>query len=288
MKSTTFVFKAKTALVKSKVVIGAVVLGLAVSFEVATLSSPAQALKLYSTQNGGIPCSSCHSRKGMTNGTMYPLTSTGTYFKANNQLPPTRTPPPVTPPPYTPPGGGYTPPPPYTPPGGGYNPPPPYTPPGGGYNPPPRRPPVSPHVAWCKRKYRSYKERTDQYRGYDGFDHTCISPYGGGGTGGGYTPPPRPPRYTPPPRPPRYTPPPRPPRYTPPPRPRGGYNPPPRPGYLSCREVKRILRGQGYRRIRAQKCTGGRYTFHANKGGNRWRLRIKGRTGRIYKRTLDN
>jgi len=268
MKSTTVAFKAKTAFVKSKGLIGAVVMGLAVSFEVATLSSPVQASGLYAKQLGNIPCSTCHSKVGMASGTMYPLTYKGSYYKTNKRLPGSGGGGGYTPPGggYTPPGGGYTPPGGgYTPPGGGYTPPPPR---GGGYNPPPRRP-VSDHVAWCQRKYRSYKVRTDQYRGYDGYDHYCVSPYGGK-------------RYAPPP--------PRRPRYNPPRRPR--YNPAPpifipptRPGRMSCGEAKRVIRNQGYGRIRVQDCSGGRYTFFANRGGDLWRLRFRASTGVIYKRT---
>ena len=33
------------------------------------------------------------------------------------------------------------------------------------------------HIQWCLRRYRSYNPRTDTYRGYDGYDHRCISPY---------------------------------------------------------------------------------------------------------------
>jgi hypothetical protein len=33
------------------------------------------------------------------------------------------------------------------------------------------------HVQWCLDRYRSYNPRTDTFRGYDGFDHRCISPY---------------------------------------------------------------------------------------------------------------
>ncbi|MBL8893298.1 MAG: BA14K family protein, partial [Rhizobiales bacterium] len=33
------------------------------------------------------------------------------------------------------------------------------------------------HVRWCKRRYRSYKVRTDSYLGYDGKRHRCVSPY---------------------------------------------------------------------------------------------------------------
>ena len=33
------------------------------------------------------------------------------------------------------------------------------------------------HVEWCLNRYRSYNVRTDTFRGYDGYDHPCISPY---------------------------------------------------------------------------------------------------------------
>ncbi|MEO1160842.1 MAG: BA14K family protein [Pseudomonadota bacterium] len=33
------------------------------------------------------------------------------------------------------------------------------------------------HVEWCEDRYRSYDERRDAYRGYDGYWHACISPY---------------------------------------------------------------------------------------------------------------
>ena len=33
------------------------------------------------------------------------------------------------------------------------------------------------HVQWCLNRYRSYNVRTDTYRGYDGYDHRCNSPY---------------------------------------------------------------------------------------------------------------
>ena len=41
---------------------------------------------------------------------------------------------------------------------------------GGGYN-------RSYHVDWCLDNYRSYRVRTNTYRGYDGYDHECVSPY---------------------------------------------------------------------------------------------------------------
>jgi len=33
------------------------------------------------------------------------------------------------------------------------------------------------HVEWCHDRYRSYNERRDAYKGYDGLWHRCISPY---------------------------------------------------------------------------------------------------------------
>jgi hypothetical protein len=35
------------------------------------------------------------------------------------------------------------------------------------------------HVEWCLRRYRSYSPATDTFRGYDGLDHRCRSPYRG-------------------------------------------------------------------------------------------------------------
>jgi len=33
------------------------------------------------------------------------------------------------------------------------------------------------HVRWCLNRYRSYRLSTDTFRGYDGYDHLCRSPY---------------------------------------------------------------------------------------------------------------
>ena len=33
------------------------------------------------------------------------------------------------------------------------------------------------HVAGCLGRYRSYKPETDSFRGYDGYNHRCVSPY---------------------------------------------------------------------------------------------------------------
>ncbi len=43
------------------------------------------------------------------------------------------------------------------------------------YHPPARR--HSRHVRWCLNRYRSYRPATDTFRGYDGYDHRCRSPY---------------------------------------------------------------------------------------------------------------
>jgi len=166
MKRTCLTAKAATAFARFKIITGMAVLGLVASLLTAGMSSPAYAIKLYQTQNGGIPCSSCHSKKGMIDGTMYPLTSTGTYYKTNNQLPP-----PGYTPPYNPPTPPYNPPsPPYNPPSPPYNPPtPPYNPPSPPYNPP------APAPGACGSGYTSY-DNTD-YRGndIDGYDDTFAS-----------------------------------------------------------------------------------------------------------------
>ena len=65
----------------------------------------------------------------------------------------------------------------------------------------------------------------------------------------------------------------------------GGYYAPRRSYRLSCGQVRRKLRNRGYYRIRAKDCSGSRYTFHAKRGGEWFRLRIKSNNGRIYKRT---
>lgn len=33
------------------------------------------------------------------------------------------------------------------------------------------------HVVWCSRRYRSYRRETNSFRGYDGYDHRCVSPF---------------------------------------------------------------------------------------------------------------
>ncbi len=63
----------------------------------------------------------------------------------------------------------------------------------------------------------------------------------------------------------------------------GGYYAP-RPVYRkTCGQIRRKLRNRGYYRIRSVDCSGSRYTFHAKRGGQWFRLRVKSRSGYIYK-----
>lgn len=43
--------------------------------------------------------------------------------------------------------------------------------------PPPRYRASRSHVRWCSDRYRSYNARTDTYRGFDGRNHRCNSPF---------------------------------------------------------------------------------------------------------------
>ncbi len=113
MMHNIFSGNAKIALMRSKVFLRVGVLGLVASFQISIMSNPAHAIKLYSKNNGNIACSTCHSRTGLSNGTMYPLTSKGDYFKTNGTLLPRAAPVPTAPP-YNPPAPPYQPP--YTPP----------------------------------------------------------------------------------------------------------------------------------------------------------------------------
>ena len=75
----------------------------------------------------------------------------------------------------------------------------------------------------------------------------------------------------------------------------GGYYAPrphyyaPRPYYAPrvsyCSKARRKIRNRGYYKIRAIDCSGSRYTFHAKRGGVWFRLRLKARSGYIYKVT---
>lgn len=62
-----------------------------------------------------------------------------------------------------------------------------------------------------------------------------------------------------------------------------GYYRPHRRYRLTCGQVRRKLRNRGYYRIRAIDCSGSRYTFHAKRHGDWFRIRVKSRSGYIYK-----
>ena len=63
----------------------------------------------------------------------------------------------------------------------------------------------------------------------------------------------------------------------------------PRPHYVPrvsyCSQARRNIRNRGYYKIRAVDCSGSRYTFFAKRGGQHFRLRVKARSGHIYKVT---
>jgi hypothetical protein len=52
-------------------------------------------------------------------------------------------------------------------------------------------------------------------------------------------------------------------------------------GRLSCGEARRILRGQGWRRVRAEDCSGRRYSFTGWRHGEPFSIRISAWSGRI-------
>lgn len=246
MKNYKFAARIRAVLSKSGKLAGVTVAGVVLSFNLASVSGPAQALKLYAQQNGNIPCSTCHTRSGLASGDMRSFTAKGQYFKSYGQLPPAPQPQPVPQPPVV-------------------NPQPPYVPPQ-----PPRARPQG-HKAWCARKYRSYKPWNDTYRGYDGYDHRCISPWSRGGRA-----PVQPVR-------PVY---PRPVRPVLPVYPRPVPRPPVKTRNLSCNQAAAMVRRHGYRNVFKKNCFDfGRYTFYATKGGYNWRLRVRASNGRIYKVT---
>jgi hypothetical protein len=90
-------------------------------------------------------------------------------------------------------------------------------------------------------------------------------------------------RPDPRPRPPSYRPPHRPPTgyYGPPP---GYYRPPP-PAYypigISCSDARRIVRNEGFHRVRAIDCEGRRYQFRASYRGRPVIVIVSSRSGRI-------
>ncbi len=291
MKKNILSGNTKIAFTKSKVIFCVSVLGLVASFQISIMSRPAHAIKQYSQANGNIACSSCHSRTGLLNGTMYPLTGTGIYYKTNGVLPPRPAPQPVAPP-------VYPAQPPYAPPQW-RNPQPPNYP----------QPPVYPRPTvslayplqselkrlgclpgrvdgiWGRGSRAALLRFSRQARLRLGSEPSQNALNVARRTPSGYCPPIRPvynpPRYNPPVyNPPVYNPP----VYNPP-----RYNPPPRsqPVTQSCPDVRRlarVIRNQGFGNVQWKDCDiQQRYTFFALQGGDRWRLRIRS-NGVIYKK----
>lgn len=275
MKNVLIKLTQRTALKWAKIGTGVAVFTVVVSAQIASMSTPAHALKLYAQQNGNIPCSTCHSRKGLANGTMYPFTRIGKYFKANNQLPPRATPTP-TPPPYNPPP--VVSPPPYNPPPVApppYNPPPVVSPPP--YNPPPvaRRwtcAQAQTHLrnnAYSRISVRDCRGSVYKFTASQSGRRYSLSMKSATGRIYNVR------RISRPVAPPIYNPPP----VAAPPI----YNPPPVARRLTCRQAQRVLRNQGYSRIRTRDCRGRNYTFEANRGGQRFNIRMRAANGRIYR-----
>ena len=63
----------------------------------------------------------------------------------------------------------------------------------------------------------------------------------------------------------------------------GGHYTPRRSYRKTCGQIRRKLRNRGYYRIRSVDCSGSRYTFHAKRNGEWLRIRVKSRSGYIYK-----
>lgn len=60
---------------------------------------------------------------------------------------------------------------------------------------------------------------------------------------------------------------------------------PPRSSYrLSCRDVRRKLRNNGWRNVQAQDCEGRVYSFIARRHGDTYELRVNSRNGRVVSR----
>lgn len=60
----------------------------------------------------------------------------------------------------------------------------------------------------------------------------------------------------------------------------------PRPVYydrITCGQARRVIRQRGFYRIRAVRCHGASYVFHAKKRGMWWRMNVRARTGSIYR-----
>lgn len=273
MKQKFLFDSAKMALMRSKAFFCAAVLGLVASFQISIMSSPAHAIKQYSQANGNIACSSCHSRTGLANGTMYPLTSKGAYFKTNGILPPRAAPVPTAPP---------------------YNPQPQQP-----VYPQPQQPVYPPNVAprptanlayplqselkrigclrgrvdgvWGRGSRAALRRFSRQARLRLGSEPSTGALNAARRSPAGYCQPvrqvyPNPTIVYPPPR-----------VLATPPRTQSGN--------FTCAQAKRIIERQGYGLVKAKNCNGfGRYTFYGYQGGRRYRLRIRASDGVIYKR----
>ena len=292
MKKDILYGDAKMALIRSKVIFCAAVLGFVASFQIPIMSSPAHATAAF-TNNNTIPCSTCHVKSGLANGTYKPFTATGSYYKTYRRLPVAQPQPPVYQPPRPQPPV-YQPPRPQPP---VYQ-PPVYTPPPTWRNPqPPVYQPPAASLAyplqselkrlgclpgrvdgvWGRGSRAALRRFSRQARLRLGSEPSQNALNVARRTPSGYCPPVRP-RYNPP----RYNPP----RVNNPPR----YNQPRRrqsqPVTQACPHVRRlagIIRNQGFGSVRWKDCDiQQRYTFFALQGGSRWRLRIRS-NGIIYK-----
>ena len=65
----------------------------------------------------------------------------------------------------------------------------------------------------------------------------------------------------------------------------GVYEPPRRTYRLSCRDVRRKLRNDGWRRVEAQDCEGRYYSFIAWRRGSPYELRVSSKNGRVVSRS---
>jgi hypothetical protein len=52
-------------------------------------------------------------------------------------------------------------------------------------------------------------------------------------------------------------------------------------GRVSCRQARRMLRYRGWRRVRAEDCSGRRYTFIGWRRGDFYSIRVSARSGRV-------
>jgi len=56
-------------------------------------------------------------------------------------------------------------------------------------------------------------------------------------------------------------------------------------GRISCKRGKRIVRNNGYRKVRARDCRGKTYSFSGRKRGRTYIIKMRSRTGRIFRVT---